>query len=439
MKRFFIIFSLMFFLFFLSLPKNTFALEKPNLDLGSDIEEKEILCRSNDDYDCSTISNSNKRWNSGWNNWQSNDFVNSVYGDILNGLEKNMFVGPSSDNKYLLSGYIDRFSSADYSKNHFLSYQGFSGKKYRAYIFIASDLELQTYTQIENYNWIFNLYNSSDFSLIDESSEFFVGFLKYNTNDSSYPFGYCLFFEFESISDFNNFRFLLSSEDLANIYLGNANSSNATAIYYNFSFVETNKLLLADDTELPDNISNSIEKIVDSKNALVAQDNLFDDLEVCETMDLGCHFSNLWKTLKGIFERLGIFFKSILDTIIDFFSTMFSIKLFNVDAVFESLREIVNSDGSGLSSVITSPLNYIKGYVNNTNTCNSLVLPISGIISNSIILECPSVFYNKFPTLYSIYETVTTGLIAYWCLVNILALTLNFKEPSGDKIEVIDL
>jgi hypothetical protein len=48
--------------------------------------------------------------------------------------------------------------------------------------------------------------------------------------------------------------------------------------------------------------------------------------------------------------------------------------------------------------------------------------------------------YNKhFGSIFTLYQTITTGFIAYWVAVRIFALIKGFKDPEDDKIEVMDL
>ena len=95
------------------------------------------------------------------------------------------------------------------------------------------------------------------------------------------------------------------------------------------------------------------------------------------------------------------------------------------------------SSDFGLSDVITMPLTFIKGLA--SNQCNSLVLPLP-FVDKSVELPCMTSVYNSyFPTFLSIYQTITTGLIAYWVCINIFRMVQNFKNPDNDEIEVMDL
>ena len=452
MKKFFITLALTFLFFFLFLP-NTYALESDFIpNLGDYIKDIEILCSSNDNSECNELGASYSYYGRSSNTWyrhisvqpvQPNGFYNSF------GLEYNIFQGPQPDGKFLLSTYYDSIYNYNIDDNSgFYSYSGKKDKLYRAYFVFSADGPVQTYTQIDNIKWTFDLkYVKEDTSTTtteDFTDNYNVGFLEFDSNyvenSKAYPYGIILFFEFRSKLDFDNFRFMMSSEDYYNIYFGNASSDKDVRMVYNeFKFVETNKLLLDEDTELSDDIKNQIDKIYDSSEAISAQDGLFDNLKQCDVTDIGCHFSNLWTVLKGIFERIGTFFLTILDTIVTFFSTMFSTKILGIDVFFDKLEELVQPSNDGITTVITAPLEYIKSLSNGVATCSSISLPLGSWFNKDLILPCPSTIYSKFGSFLTIYQTITTGIIAYWCLVNILSLTLQFKEPFSDKIEVMDL
>ena len=91
----------------------------------------------------------------------------------------------------------------------------------------------------------------------------------------------------------------------------------------------------------------------------------------------------------------------------------------------------------GLSSVITAPLRFIQNLTN--NTCNPLSLNVPFVEKNFSIPCMNTIYQNHFGTLYTLYQTVTTGFIAYWVCVRVFALVKGFKDPENDKIEVMDL
>lgn len=91
----------------------------------------------------------------------------------------------------------------------------------------------------------------------------------------------------------------------------------------------------------------------------------------------------------------------------------------------------------GLSSVIKAPLEFIQKL--NSNVCTDLTLPIPFVNQNAT-LPCMKTIYQKhFGSLFTLYQTITTGFIAYWVSVRIFALVKGFKDPEDDKIEVMDL
>ncbi len=91
----------------------------------------------------------------------------------------------------------------------------------------------------------------------------------------------------------------------------------------------------------------------------------------------------------------------------------------------------------GLSSVITAPLQFIKNLNNNTCTPISLTIPF---VDKNFTLPCMSTIYSdNFGTFFTLYQTITTGFIAYYVSVRIFALVKGFKDPKDDRIEVMDL
>lgn len=92
----------------------------------------------------------------------------------------------------------------------------------------------------------------------------------------------------------------------------------------------------------------------------------------------------------------------------------------------------------GLSSIITSPLKFIQNL--NNNQCTDLSVPIPYIKNQNLKLPCMDKIYKQhFNALFTLYQNITTGFIAYWVAVRIFALVKGFKDPEDDKIEVMDL
>lgn len=95
------------------------------------------------------------------------------------------------------------------------------------------------------------------------------------------------------------------------------------------------------------------------------------------------------------------------------------------------------SDDYGLSDIITMPLTFIKGLSN--ASCYSLDLPFPFVEQNVQIPCMTSIYENYFGSFLTLYQTITTGFIAYWVCVNIYRLVKNFKNPDDDKVEVMEL
>lgn len=446
-----LLFLISAFFFFMFIP-NTLALEKDYIpDLGEEVKDTEISCSSSDYSKCNEFHPFYSQYFTSQSKWYRNvglqpitPYGNSIYNSL--GLERNKFQGPQPDGKFLLSYYIDSFSNYDIdNKTGYYQFNGKKDKFYRAYFVFSYNKEIQTYTQVEDIKWTFDLKSvledGSTSTTKDFTDNYNVGFLKFDSDfelsGEKYPYGYILFFEFKSKLDFNKFRFLLSSEEFYNVYMGNPSSSDNAKGYYNqFKFVTTNKLLLDDDTNLPDEIKNQIEKIYDDSEAISSQDGLFDNLKKCDAVDIGCHFDNLWTVLKGIFDRIGLFFKSILNNIALMWKTFIDSKIIGIDVFLEQLNNVITNDTS-LSSIITRPLEMIKSLPNSVCTNVSLNLPI---INNTVKLPCMTPLYQQyFGAVFNLYQLITNGLIAYFVLINLLSFLFEFKEPTSDKVEVVEL
>lgn len=91
----------------------------------------------------------------------------------------------------------------------------------------------------------------------------------------------------------------------------------------------------------------------------------------------------------------------------------------------------------GLSDIIKMPLTFIKGLA--SSNCSNLHLPLP-LVDKTVELPCMTSIYSQyFGPFLTLYQTITTGIIAYWSCVNILKLVQGFKNPEKDEIEVMDL
>lgn len=113
------------------------------------------------------------------------------------------------------------------------------------------------------------------------------------------------------------------------------------------------------------------------------------------------------------------------------------------DNVTESNTEYSNffsgftTNTHGLTSIITAPLSLIGSIT--SSSCSPLGLPLP-FINETLTLPCLSTIYSTyFGNFFTIYQTITFGIIAYWVIVRIFSLVKDFKNPDHDEIEVLDL
>lgn len=92
----------------------------------------------------------------------------------------------------------------------------------------------------------------------------------------------------------------------------------------------------------------------------------------------------------------------------------------------------------GLTSIITAPLNLIQSLT--SSTCSSLHIPLPYLDNKYIDLPCmTSIYQSNFGSFFTMYQTITFGIIAYWVCVRVFNQVKDFKNPEHDEIEVLDL
>lgn len=96
------------------------------------------------------------------------------------------------------------------------------------------------------------------------------------------------------------------------------------------------------------------------------------------------------------------------------------------------------TDTFGLTSIITAPLSLINSIT--SSSCSSLKLPLPYLDNKYLELPCMEFIYTKyFGEFFTIYQTITFGIVAYWIIVRIFNQVKDFKNPDHDEIEVLDL
>lgn len=92
----------------------------------------------------------------------------------------------------------------------------------------------------------------------------------------------------------------------------------------------------------------------------------------------------------------------------------------------------------GLTSIITAPLNLIQSLT--SSTCTALHIPLPYLDNKYIDLPCmTSIYQSTFGSFFTMYQTITFGIIAYWVCVRVFNQVKDFKNPEHDEIEVLDL
>ena len=102
-----------------------------------------------------------------------------------------------------------------------------------------------------------------------------------------------------------------------------------------------------------------------------------------------------------------------------------------------NIFEDFSSNTFGLTSIITAPLSLIQSL--SSTSCTPLNLPLP-FVGGTLTLPCMYDFYsNTFGILFTLYQTITFGIVAYWVMVRIFNMIKDFKNPDHDEIEVVDL
>ena len=114
-----------------------------------------------------------------------------------------------------------------------------------------------------------------------------------------------------------------------------------------------------------------------------------------------------------------------------------STDLSQVSPLLGSVFTDFSSNTFGLTSIITAPLGLIASL--SSSSCSSLSLPLPYVNANLSLPCMTTIYQSTFGSFFTLYQTVTFGIIAYWVIVKIFNLVKDAKNPDHDEIEVIDL
>lgn len=114
-----------------------------------------------------------------------------------------------------------------------------------------------------------------------------------------------------------------------------------------------------------------------------------------------------------------------------------SIDLSQTSPLFNDFFRNFSTNTFGLASIISAPLSLIESI--SSSSCSPLILPLP-FINGNLTLPCMYSFYqNTFGILFTLYQTITFGVVSYWVGVRFFQLIKSFKDPDHDEIEVLDL
>lgn len=104
---------------------------------------------------------------------------------------------------------------------------------------------------------------------------------------------------------------------------------------------------------------------------------------------------------------------------------------------FDSFMHEVNPNLHGLSDIITAPLRLVSSLT--SSTCQPLSIPLPFVNQNATLPCMVPIYQQYFGDWFILYQTITTGIIAYWVGVNTFRKIQDFLDPQDDKVEVFDL
>lgn len=96
-----------------------------------------------------------------------------------------------------------------------------------------------------------------------------------------------------------------------------------------------------------------------------------------------------------------------------------------------------NSNSHGLSGIITAPLKFLQSLTGAKCSPLKFQLPF---VKQDVELKCmKSIYQEHFGAFYTLWQTITTGLIAYTVCLNFYKKIRDLQNPDNDKIEVLNL
>lgn len=93
----------------------------------------------------------------------------------------------------------------------------------------------------------------------------------------------------------------------------------------------------------------------------------------------------------------------------------------------------------GLTAILTAPITILNNLATSEYTCNTVNLPLP-FIGGDLPLPCMQSYYTTYMGgLYTVWQTVINGIVAYYVIVGLLKMVKDAKDPQKDQVEVLKL
>lgn len=107
------------------------------------------------------------------------------------------------------------------------------------------------------------------------------------------------------------------------------------------------------------------------------------------------------------------------------------------ESIGGALTESLEESNLGFGDLLLSIIDFVEDLFD--STCDNLEFELP-FVNEDVSLPCMSSIYTThFPTFFSLYQLITTGLIAYRVILNLFAKVHQLEDPNYDKVEVLAL
>jgi hypothetical protein len=94
----------------------------------------------------------------------------------------------------------------------------------------------------------------------------------------------------------------------------------------------------------------------------------------------------------------------------------------------------------GLQTFVTAPIEFLGTLPSVAQNCTPITMTLP-FLNEPISYPCltQTVYQPHFQTILTIYQTIMTGVVAYWVGIKIFSTIKNINSPDNDRIEVAQL